>query len=59
MRSIVVVNPYKFIEATLLLQEVERSWSGSLFLQGPMHSLVSAILLWMTWLDAFDVDAQS
>ena len=52
---VVVVD--EVIEAVLLLQEVVGSGLGGFFLQGQVHALMSAVLLGVAGLDAFDVDA--
>jgi hypothetical protein len=46
------------IEAVLLLQTVEARRAGRLFLEGKVHALVAAVLLWMTWLDALDCNVE-
>jgi hypothetical protein len=45
--SLVVVTVDEVIEPGLLLKEVIGSWLGGLQLQGQMHPLVAAILLWV------------
>ena len=52
MWSLVVVNPDELIEAFLLLQEVERGGLGGLFFEGQVHTLVAAVLLRVSELDA-------
>ena len=47
------------IKPGLLLQAVHAWWSGGLLLQRQMHALVPAILLRVSWLDAFDGDAEA
>lgn len=49
-----VVLVQEVIEPGLLLQEVVRSWLGSLLFQGQVHALMTPILLRVTRLDAFD-----
>jgi hypothetical protein len=56
--SRVVVTVDEVIEPGLLMQEVIGSWLRGLQLQGQMHSLVAAILLWVAGLDPFDLDAE-
>jgi hypothetical protein len=46
------------IEAALLLQAVEVWRTGRFLLEGEVHALVTPVLLRMTWLDAFDGDAE-
>jgi hypothetical protein len=46
------------VEAFLLLQAVGAPWTGCFLLEGKMHALMAAVLLWMTGLDAFDGDAE-
>jgi hypothetical protein len=43
----------KFVEARLLLKKIGGRRLGGFFLQGPMHTLMTTILLRSTWLDAF------
>ena len=59
VRAFVVEDLDKVIEAGLLLQEVGGGRLGSFFLQSEMHAFVSAILLGMTRLDAFDTNAEA
>jgi hypothetical protein len=47
------------IELGLLLEEIFRGRLGGLLLQGQMHSLVPAVLLWVAGLDAFDADPEA
>lgn len=47
------------VEAFLLLQDVLADRLCRLILQGEMHALLSFVLLRMSWLDAFDLDAQA
>ena len=49
----------KLVEARLLLQKICGRWLGGFFLQGEMHALMTTILLGMTWLDAFDANAEA
>ena len=57
--TVIVVDLHEVVKAFLLLQEVERSRLGGLLFQGPVHSLVSAVLLGVTGLDAFDGDTET
>ena len=59
MRSFEVELLDEGIEAILLLQTVCAWRAGRLFLESKVHALVAAILLRMTWLDAFDGDAKA
>jgi hypothetical protein len=43
----------------LLLQKVPRGRLGGFFLQREMHAFMTTILLGMTWLDAFDANAEA
>ena len=56
MGPLVVVNLDEVIETFLLLQEVECGRLGSFLLQSEMHALVAAVLLWIAWLDALQLD---
>ena len=47
------------IEAFPLLQAVGARRTGCFLLEGEVHALVTAVLLRMTGLDAFDPDTQS
>ena len=49
----------KIIETGLLLQGVHFWWSGCFFFECEMHTLMAAILLGTTRLDAFDFDAKA
>src|SRR5882757_1836130 len=46
------------VEAFLLLQAVAAWWPGCFLFEGEVHSLVTAVLLRMAGLDAFDGDAE-
>ena len=46
------------IEALLLLQAVDAGRTGCFLLEGEVHALVTAVLLRMAGLDAFDGDAE-
>jgi len=59
VRSFVVEDIDEFVEARLLLEEIRGRWFGSFFFQSEMHALVTAILLRMAGLDAFDRDAEA
>jgi hypothetical protein len=54
-----VVNPDEVVEALLLLQEVERSGLGGFGLERETQAFMPAVLLWLTGLDALDVNAQA
>jgi hypothetical protein len=49
----------KLVEASPLLQEVLCRGLGSFFFQSEMHTFVTAVLLWMAWLDPFDADSRA
>src|SRR5262249_52371564 len=59
VRTFLVEDLDKLVEARLLLQEVGRRWLGGFFLQSEVHAFVTAILLGVTRLDALDADAQA
>jgi hypothetical protein len=46
------------IEARLLLQAVCAGRAGSLLLQGQMHALMAAVLVWLARFDALELDAR-
>src|SRR6185369_9004388 len=48
----------KGVELGLLLKEVGAGRTSRFFLQRQMHAFVTAVLLWMTGLDALDGDPQ-
>ena len=52
MGTPVVVNPQEVIKTLLLLQEVERGRLGRLVLQGQVDTFMTAVLLWVSGLDA-------
>jgi hypothetical protein len=54
VRTLVIEDLDKFVEAGLLLQEV-----GGFFLRDEMHTLMTTVLLRRTWLDPFDADPQT
>jgi hypothetical protein len=58
VRTLVVEDLDKLIKAGLLLEEIPGRRLGGFFFQGEMHALVTAILVWVTRLDAFDAHAQ-
>jgi hypothetical protein len=58
MGSLLIELDLKGIEARLLVACCERGRAQRLLLQGAMHSLVSPVLLWMTWLDALVVNTK-
>ncbi len=57
MRPLIVVNRHEAVERFLLLAEVEGGRFCRFVLQGQMHVLVPAVLLWAAGFDAFDADA--
>jgi hypothetical protein len=59
MGTPVVVNPQEVIKTLLLLQEVERGRLGRLVLQGQVDTFMTAVLLWVSGLDALYLDAQA
>ena len=59
MRTFVVEDIDEFVETGLLLKEIGGRGLGGFFFQGEMHAFVTAILLRVARLDAFDADAQS
>jgi len=59
MRAVIVVYFDKLIEPLLLLQEVIAGRLGGLLFESQMHALVAPILLWVSWLNAFDTDAEA
>ena len=56
MGPLVVVHLDEVIEALLLLQEVERSGLGCFLFERQVHALMASILLWVTGLDALQID---
>ena len=58
MRPLIVEALEEVVELRLLLQEVLCGRLGGFFLQGEVHAFVTAILLRMAGLDAFDVDTK-
>jgi hypothetical protein len=59
VRTLVVEDIDKLVEAGLLLQKIAGGGFSSFFLQSGMHAFMTAVLLRMTWLDAFDTNAQA
>ena len=59
VRTLMVEDVDKVIEAGLLLQEVGGGRLGGFFLQRKMHALVATVLLGMARTDAFDADTQA
>src|SRR5690349_9533280 len=59
MRPLVVELANKRIEPGLLLEEVAFRGSGRLLLEREVHAFMPAVLLWTSWLDPLDVDAQA
>jgi hypothetical protein len=57
--SLGVVIIDKSIEASLLLQEVVGGWFGGLIFECQVHAFMAAILLGVSWLDPFDIDAKA
>jgi hypothetical protein len=57
--AFVVEDVDKLIEAGLLLKRVGRRGLGGFFFQGEMHAFMTAVLLGMARLDAFDADSQT
>jgi len=55
--SFLVEDLDELIEACLLLQEIRGRWFGSFFFQSEMHAFMSAVLLRMARLDAFNANA--
>ena len=58
MWALCVVLADEVIEADLLLEGIGRCWPGGFLLEGQVHALMPAILLWVAWLDAFDSYAE-
>lgn len=58
MGTFSVVDLDEVVEPVLLLEEVRRRRPGCFQLQGEMHAFVTAVLLRVAGLDAFDLDAQ-
>ena len=58
VRPFLIEDVDEVIKPGLLLQEVATGRFGGFFLQGEMHALMTAILLGMTRLDAFNANAQ-
>ena len=56
MRPFVIRLVQEGVELGLLLQDVGARRASGFFLQSEMHAFVTAILLWMPRLDAFDAD---
>jgi hypothetical protein len=56
VRPFLVEDVDEVIKPGLPLQEVETGWFGGFFLQGEMHALMTAILLGMIRLDAFNAN---
>ena len=59
VRTFVVEDLDKVVEAGLLLKEVGGGRLGGFFLQSEMHAFMTAVLLRMAGLDAFDANAQA
>ena len=59
VRTLVVEDLDKFVEAGLLLKEIRGRGFGGFFFQGEMHAFMTAVLLWMARLDAFNADSQA
>jgi hypothetical protein len=59
VRAFLVEDLDEVVEASLLLQEVASRRFSGFFLQGEMHAFVTAILLGMAGLNAFDANAQA
>jgi hypothetical protein len=59
VRTLVIEDLDKFVEAGLLLQEVGGRRLRGFFLQDEMHTLMTTVLLRRTWLDPFDADPQT
>ena len=58
VRALVVENLRKVIELSLLLEEVGSGGFSGFFLEGEVHALVTAVLLWMAGFDALNADAE-
>jgi hypothetical protein len=59
VRAFVVEDVDKCVKPDLLLQEVGRGGLGGFFLQGEVHAFMTAVLLGMAGLDAFDANAEA
>jgi hypothetical protein len=59
MRTLVVEDVDKFVKAGLLLQEIGSCRLGGLFFQSEMHAFMTAVLLRVGRLDAFNADPQA
>ena len=57
MRSFVIELFQENVELSLLLQDVGARRTGGFFLQGQMHTFVTAVLLGMTRADPLNGDA--
>lgn len=58
MGPLLIELAQEVVEAGLLLKGIHPRRPGCVLLQGPMHTLMPAILLRVTRLDAFDSDAE-
>src|SRR4029077_5087774 len=56
MRTFVVEYIDELVEGSLLLKEISLPGVGSFFFQSKMHAFMTAVLLGMARLDAFDAD---
>ena len=58
VRSLVVIDSAEFVEPTLLSTKMGARGRGGLFLEGPVHAFVPAILLGLSWLNELWDDAE-
>ena len=58
MTALLIELAQEAVEAILLLQAIESWRARGLLLEGEMHALMAAVLLWMAWLDALDGNAE-
>ena len=49
----------ELIKAGLLLEAIGAGGSDGFLFQSEVHALVTAVLLWAAWFNAFDVDTEA
>jgi hypothetical protein len=57
--TFVVEDLGKFVKARLLLKKIGGGGFGSFFFQSKVHAFMTAVLLGMAGLDAFNANAQT